>query len=61
MSKLHLPELSVIEKNVQKLKSKFYLENTGTILQEMLFVGLCFVTFCYCGCHKDDSEYSITS
>ena len=60
MSKIHLPELGVIEKNIQKVKSKVYLENTGTILQE-LFVGLCFVTFCYCGCHKDDSEYSIAS
>lgn len=40
MSKIHLPELSVvIEKNIQKLKSKFYLENTGTILQEVS-VGL---------------------
>lgn len=60
MSKIHLPELGVIEKNIQKVKSKFSLENTGTTLQEVL-VGLCFVTVCYCGCHKDDSEYSIAS
>lgn len=43
MSKIHLPELSVvIEENIQKLKSKFYVENTGIILLQEVSVGLLF-------------------